>query len=73
MAPFFANQSCDPFHPESSGCNIGTYAQYTINATCKSDIIAGLDFAKENNIRLVIRESSKELAVTPLKTNDLIR
>ncbi|KAM0722339.1 hypothetical protein Q7P37_001780 [Cladosporium fusiforme] len=60
MAPFFANQSCDPFHPESSGCSIGSYAQYTIDATCKSDIRAGLEFAKENNIRLVIRNTGHD-------------
>lgn len=56
MAPYFANQSCDPFQPRNGSCAIGTYVQYTINVTCAADVIAGIDFAKKQNIRLVIRK-----------------
>lgn len=56
MAPYFANQSCDPFQPRNGSCAIGTYVQYTINVTCAADITAGIDFARKHNIRLVIRK-----------------
>jgi hypothetical protein len=36
-APFFANESCNPFAPASSPCSIGTYVQYTIRAAGASD------------------------------------
>ncbi|KAF1953554.1 FAD binding domain protein [Byssothecium circinans] len=59
-APFFANQSCDPFVPPSSPCSIGTYVQYTVNATGASDYQATIKFAKSNNIRLTIRNSAHD-------------
>ena len=33
MSPFFANQSCDPFQPRDSPCDVGAYVRYTVNAT----------------------------------------
>lgn len=62
MAPFFANQSCDPFTPESKPCTLGNYVDYAINVTCPNDIAAGLAFAQEKNIRFVIRNTGHEYA-----------
>ncbi|KAH0129741.1 FAD/FMN-containing isoamyl alcohol oxidase MreA, partial [Aureobasidium melanogenum] len=60
MAPFFANQSCDPFQPRSAQCVIGTYVQYAINVSCASDVINGLNFAIDHNIRLVVRNTGHD-------------
>jgi len=62
MAPFFANQSCDPFQPRTGSCQIGTYSQYTINVTCASDVAAGLKFAADHNVRLVIHNTGHDFA-----------
>lgn len=59
-APYFQNQSCDPFTAQSSPCQIGDYPVYTINVTKASDAIAGLNFAKSNNVRLVIKNTGHE-------------
>jgi hypothetical protein len=57
MAPFFANRSCDPFQPRSYQCVIGTYVQYAINISCAADVAAGIKFATQKNIRLVVRNT----------------
>lgn len=61
MAPFFANQSCDPFTSRWTPCNLGTYVDYAINVTDVSDISKGIAFATKHNIRLVIRNTGHEL------------
>ena len=60
MAPFFANQSCDPYTPESQPCTLGNYVDYAINVTKPSDIAKGIAFATKNNIRLVVRNTGHE-------------
>lgn len=56
----FQNQSCDPFTPASQPCELGNYASYSINVTGVDDVLAGIQFAKENNIRLVIKNTGHE-------------
>ncbi|KAI9741759.1 MAG: hypothetical protein M1834_000145 [Cirrosporium novae-zelandiae] len=60
MAPFFAHRSCDPFTPANVPCTLGNYVNYAINASGAADIAAGVRFAKENNIRLVIRNTGHD-------------
>ena len=60
MSPIFLNQSCDPFTPEPRLCEIGNYAEYSINVTGPSDMAAGVKFAQEKNIRLVIKNTGHE-------------
>ncbi|KAJ7053797.1 FAD binding domain protein [Mycena amicta] len=60
MAPFFANQSCDPFLPESAQCVLGTYVQYAINVSSADDVSAGIRFATKYNIRLVVRNTGHD-------------
>lgn len=55
MAPPFVNASCDPFSPRSADCVVGTYVSYSIKVDGPADVSAGLKFANENNIRLIIR------------------
>lgn len=60
MAPFFANQSCDPFQAESRPCELGNYVRYAVNATGVEDVKAAVAFAKEKNIRFVIRNTGHD-------------
>lgn len=60
MAPFFANQSCDPFQPESRACLLGNYVRYAVNSSSTEDIQATIAFAVENNIRFVIRNTGHD-------------
>lgn len=60
MAPFFANQSCDPFQPRTGPCVLGTYVRYSVNATGSDDVIATVNFARESNIRFIIRNTGHD-------------
>lgn len=60
MEAFFANQSCDPFTPQSKPCQLGNYVSYAVNVSCAADVQAALSFAKTNNIRVVVRNTGHE-------------
>ncbi|PSN64856.1 FAD-binding domain-containing protein [Corynespora cassiicola Philippines] len=60
LAPYYQNQSCDPFTPQSQPCVLGNYVSYSINASSADDIAAGISFAKTNNIRLVIKNTGHD-------------
>ncbi|KAL8749384.1 MAG: hypothetical protein Q9184_006826, partial [Pyrenodesmia sp. 2 TL-2023] len=60
MAPFFANQSCDPFSARDARCVLGTYIQYAVNASDASDFQAAIKFVQRYNIRLTIRNTGHD-------------
>lgn len=60
MAPFFANQSCDPWTPRERPCELGNYVRYAVNVTGPDDIISAVNFAQEKNIRFVIRNTGHD-------------
>lgn len=60
MNAAFQNQSCDPFTATDRPCELGNYASYSINATSVDDVLAGINFAKEKNVRLVIKNTGHE-------------
>lgn len=60
MAPYFSNKICDAFTPRASPCKLGNYNAYAINVSSPSKIANGITFAKKQNIRLVIRNTSHE-------------
>jgi hypothetical protein len=57
MAPFFANQSCDPFQPRERPCELGNYVRYAVDASGPADVQRAIAFAASRNIRLVIRNT----------------
>lgn len=57
MAPFFANQSCDPFQPLERPCELGNYVRYAVDASGPTDVQKAIAFAASENIRLVIRNT----------------
>lgn len=60
MNAAFQNQSCDPYTATDSPCELGNYASYSINVTSVDDVLAGITFAKDKNIRLVIKNTGHE-------------
>ena len=42
-------------------CSIGDQPRYTVNATKIADVVAGVNFAREKNIRLVIRNTGHDI------------
>ncbi|KAL5052320.1 hypothetical protein BDW71DRAFT_202437 [Aspergillus fruticulosus] len=62
MNPYFQNQSCDPFTSEYRPCLLDNYASYSIKVTGASDVVAGLKFAREHNVRLVIKNTGHDFA-----------
>lgn len=63
MNPYYQNQSCDPFVTEKP-CELGNYAVYSVNVTGQEDVLAAIRFAKEKNVRLVIKSTGHEYVVT---------
>lgn len=60
---YYQNQSCDPFTPVDQPCELGNLAVYSINVTGASDVIAGLQFAQKNNVRLTVKNTGHEWVV----------
>ena len=60
MSAYHQNASCDPYTPQSSPCLQGNYVEYAINVTTPEDAIAGVKFAEEKNIRLVVKNTGHE-------------
>lgn len=61
LAPYFQNQSCDPFANQDQPCELGNYARYSINVADVSHVQAGIKFARDNNIRLTIKNTGHDL------------
>ncbi|KAK7917502.1 FAD binding domain-containing protein [Apiospora marii] len=60
MSYQFTDNSCNPWSGPDAPCTTGTDAVYVIKATEVSDIQAGIRFAAEKNIRLVIRNTGHD-------------
>ena len=62
MDTYYQNQSCDPFTSTSRPCELGNLAVYSINVTGANDVIAGMQFAQQKNVRLSIHNTGHEYA-----------
>ncbi|KAI1073515.1 putative FAD-dependent isoamyl alcohol oxidase [Whalleya microplaca] len=60
MNGYYQNQSCDPFTAKSRACDLGNYAVYSINVSSRGDVLAGIEFARQKNIRLVIKSTGHD-------------
>ncbi|KAK4222438.1 6-hydroxy-D-nicotine oxidase [Podospora fimiseda] len=57
---YFTNSSCVPTTDPSSPCTPGYYGTYVIRTSKKEHIKAGVDFARKNNLRLIIRNTGHD-------------
>ena len=60
MAPYFTNNSCNPFLPPSAPCIVGSYVSYSVNVSEPLDIARAIRFATYFNIRIVIRNTGHD-------------
>jgi hypothetical protein len=60
MNAYYQNQTCDPFTPTSQPCDLGNYASYSISVSSAEDALAGIEFAKVKNVRLVVKTTGHE-------------
>jgi len=60
MLSCFVNRSCDAFSAPSDPCVVGAHVPYAINATTAEDYRKTLQFVREKNIRLVIRNTGHD-------------
>ncbi|EED23613.1 FAD/FMN-containing isoamyl alcohol oxidase MreA [Talaromyces stipitatus ATCC 10500] len=60
MAPWFTNETCDPFHAVSQPCTLGNYVVYSVNISKPEHISKTLAFAQQNNIRVVVRNTGHD-------------
>ncbi|KAL5335536.1 hypothetical protein BJX70DRAFT_374964 [Aspergillus crustosus] len=60
MAPWFANGSCDPFHPIEKPCTLDNYVVYAVNVSESEHISKAIQFSTEHNIRTVIRNTGHD-------------
>lgn len=62
---FPINNACPPVDFSAGdvpgNCSIGNAPRYVVNATKPEDVAMGVDFARKNNIRLVIRNTGHDL------------
>ena len=63
LAPYFQNQSCDPFTSQAEPCLLGNYVSYSIKVRKADDIVAGVKFAQRHNIRLVVKSTGHEYVI----------
>jgi hypothetical protein len=54
-------QSCDIPGGNTTTCSIGDSPVYAIDALSESDVVAGVKFASNNNIRLVVKMTGHDL------------
>lgn len=60
MQSYFANQSCDPFTDRTTPCKLGNYVSYAVEVTSAQDIAETIKFARNNNIRFLVRNTGHE-------------
>jgi FAD/FMN-containing dehydrogenase len=60
MQSYFANQSCDPFSDRSTPCTLGNYVSYSVKAQHNQDVVSTLKFAKQNDVRVLVRNTGHD-------------
>jgi hypothetical protein len=60
LSLYFQNNTCTPFTPRPTKCELGNYASYSIDVRSIDDVRAGISFARKQNIRLVMKNLGHE-------------
>jgi hypothetical protein len=58
--PLYTNNTCLPTDNPAEPCTQGFYGTYVIMATKEEHIKVGVDFARERNLRLIIRNTGHD-------------
>lgn len=54
-------QSCDLPGGNTTICGLGDSPVYAVNASTPEDVVAGVNFARERNLRLVVKMSGHDM------------
>lgn len=57
---YFTNDTCRPTQDPTGSCTLGYYGVYVLTATEPQHVKAGIDFARRNNIRLIVRNTGHD-------------
>ncbi|KAI4865386.1 hypothetical protein F4820DRAFT_420276 [Hypoxylon rubiginosum] len=65
VSPYFENNTCTPYVTvatanDSSACQLGNMASYAINVSEYETATAGINFAREKNLRLVVKNTGHD-------------
>lgn len=60
MAPYFTNNTCNPFLPRDAGCTLGNYISYAVNASDATHFLKTIAFVQKHNIRMTIRNTGHD-------------
>lgn len=60
MAPYWLNDSCNPFSGPNGSCILGNTPVYAIDVDSAGSVAAGLRFAQKHNIRLSIKNTGHD-------------
>ncbi|KAK4240549.1 hypothetical protein C8A03DRAFT_13153 [Achaetomium macrosporum] len=66
MSPYFLNNSCTPFAKDeaifesAAACKMGNAPVYAINVSSVADVQAGFRFARDKNVRLVVKNTGHD-------------
>jgi hypothetical protein len=57
---YFTNDTCRPTNTPSQPCTLGYYGVYTVMASKPKHVKMSVDFARRNNLRLIIRNTGHD-------------
>ncbi|RYP45875.1 hypothetical protein DL768_007832 [Monosporascus sp. mg162] len=64
LNPYFQGTTCSPWTPPDQPCELGNYVSYAINISAAgdvvADVVAGIEFARQNNVRLIIKNTGHD-------------
>lgn len=62
MTPWYEGNTCIPTSEPSLSCTLGGTPVYVLNATGAADIQTAVNFARDNNVRLVIKNTGHDFS-----------
>lgn len=71
MWTYWTNNTCDPTTDKTTPCTRGKYPQYVVDAKTVKDVIAAVNWARNANIRLVIRNTGHDFMGKSIGANAL--
>lgn len=57
---YFTNDTCRPTQNPTDSCTLGYYGVYVIMASTPRHVKTGIDFARRNNLRLIVRNTGHD-------------
>ncbi|ROW09306.1 hypothetical protein VPNG_05833 [Cytospora leucostoma] len=62
MSPFYEGSTCMPTADEFSNCTLGGYPYYIVNATNVAQVQLAVNFARNLNLRLVVKNTGHDFS-----------